>query len=365
MTAAGAGELRSLTGVRGVAATLVMLDHYAAVDFAVAYPLVMLPHCYLAVDMFMLLSGFVLAMSYAARAGEPAAYRRFLARRVARLWPLYALTTLVCFGLVRLGWLTFLAPDDSLPALAANLLAVQTWAWPGTSLNGPGWSISAEWAANLLFPACLVAVLGGSMLRAAAVALAAAAMLLACAILFGQLFDVPAPGAVNMISGPPALGRCISEFVLGMVCWRVRSRTRWAAALAGDGTQAAMLAALFGLILWPELDVAFVLVSAALLVGLSFDRSAIARAFGSGAPRFLGLISYSIYLVHITLLPVRDALAGAGAPWPVAVLATACLALGLAVLTWRFVERPGQRWLLRAFAAGPVRRLGVVSPPAA
>ncbi|MGI4795568.1 MAG: hypothetical protein ACRYG8_16135, partial [Janthinobacterium lividum] len=54
-------EIRALTGLRGVLAVAVMIDHYAEVNFSAGFPLSMLPHCYLAVDLFLLLSGFVLA----------------------------------------------------------------------------------------------------------------------------------------------------------------------------------------------------------------------------------------------------------------------------------------------------------------
>lgn len=347
-------EIRSLTGLRGVAATLVMLDHYAALDFTAAFPANLLPHMYVAVDVFMVLSGFVLARSYEARFTGPdkqAAFGLFLRHRIARLYPLYLLATLVCFGLVRMGWLTFLTPDGSLPALAANLLAIQTWLWPGSSLDGPGWSISAEWAANLLFPLLLPALLHRSTARAAVAAGAAFAVLALSAVLWGQLFDVKTRFVVNMITGMPALGRCVSEFALGIFAWRLRSVLPAARVLARDGVQAGLLALMLLLLPAPRLDLLFVALSVLLILGLSFDRSAIARWLGSGVVRRLGVISYSIYLLHITLLPVRDGLAGAlapagiPAPWAVAVLCTAGLCLALATLTHRFVEKPAQLWL--------------------
>ena len=117
-----------------------MIDHYMAVDFSRPFPWPLLPHAYVAVDMFMILSGFVLAMTYEARfATIPAPARTilFFRLRIARLYPMYGLMTLVCFILCRLGWLTFLSPDTSFAALLANLLAIQTWIWPGSSLDGP------------------------------------------------------------------------------------------------------------------------------------------------------------------------------------------------------------------------------------
>jgi peptidoglycan/LPS O-acetylase OafA/YrhL len=341
---------------------LVMIDHYAAIDFTSPFPLDMLPHMYLAVDMFMVLSGFILAMNYGDRlmsvpAGE--GYRTFLLRRIARLYPLYALTTLMCFVLVRTGWLTFLNPDHSVAALVANLLAVQTWIWPGSSLNGPGWSISTEWFANLVFPLLVPLLLGRSLVLASWACGLAFAGLVCNSIVFGQLFDVPASGAVNVISGVGALGRCTTEFVIGMYCWRMRSQLPWARTLADNRVLLALLLALSVLIQFTELDTVFVAVCALMVIGLSFETSALSSILQSGLLSYLGRISYSIYLVHITLLPVRDGLAGMfgsyGIPgaWTWAVLCSALLAVALASLTWRYVEQPAQGWLRPSL---PLRR---------
>ena len=358
-------EIKPLTGLRGVAATLVMLDHYAAVDFNQPFPLNLLPHMYLAVDMFMMLSGFILAMTYGDRlgAGPSAGAPWFILRRVARLFPLYALTTLVCFGLCRAGLLVFLSPDASVPALLANLLAVQTWLWPGSSLNGPGWSISTEWFASLAFPWLVPVILGRSAVRAGAAVGLAFAVLVLCALVFGQLFDVPSPGAANMISGPGALGRCVGEFAIGMYCWRLRAGAGWTRVLAGDGAQLGLLATLFVLFADTRLDTVFIPVCALLLIGLSFDRSAVAAVLRAPVLMFLGRISYSIYLVHITLLPARDALAGLlrsrgmPAPWTLAVCCCAGAAVLLATLTWRFVEGPGRQAILAGGGKRAVRRV--------
>ena len=353
-------EILSLTGLRGVAASLVMLDHLAAVDFSMPFPLDMLPHMYLAVDMFMILSGFILAMTYEQLLQQlPAGrgYLLFIARRLARLYPLYALTTLVCFGLCRAGWLTFLHPDTSAAALGANLLAVQTWLWPGSSLNGPGWSISTEWLASLMFPALLPIILGRSPGWAAGVAGLGLAAVIYSAISFGQLFDVPSPGAVNTISGVGAVGRCIGEFTIGMYCWRLRSRVSSVRVVGGSRFQLGVLLLLFLLMQTTALDVLSVVACALLILGLSFETSVVSAWLRSAPLMFLGRISYSIYLVHVMLMPVRDGLAdlfgafGVPGAWLLAVACCALSALGLATLTWRHVERPAQQALLRLLGA--------------
>ena len=352
-------ELKPLTGLRGIAATLVMLDHYAAIDFSAPFPLNMLPHMYLAVDMFMILSGFILAMTYGEQLGtRPSgkAVRRFIRRRIARLYPLFALTTVICFGLCRIGWLTFLNPDTSVTALFANLLAVQTWAWPGSSLNGPGWSVSTEWFASLAFPLLAPLVLMRPLVVATGTAALAFAGVVAAAILSGQLFDVPSPGAVNVISGPGALGRCVGEFIMGMYCWRLRRVAPWVLGLARTPVQAVLLITLFGLMQYTALDTVSVVACALLVTGLSFNGTIWSRSLTWRPLLWLGRISYSIYLLHIVLLPVRDGLhavferSGVPASWVLAVLCCSSMVLLLAHMTWMFVEQLAQRAILRSAA---------------
>ncbi len=355
-----AGEIKALTGLRGVAASAVMIDHYAAVDFRSSFPLKFLPHMYVAVDMFMILSGFVLALTYEPRFAASKSIDAnilFFRSRLARLYPLYLGMTLVCFLLCRDGCLTFLSPNTSLAALGANLLGVQTWIWPGTSLDGPAWSISAEWAANFLFPVLMTMILSGSLLRGTAVIAVAIGVLWICAFLFGSLFEDPVSGVVNIISGPQALGRCVSEFAIGIYLWRLRSRVDVARVLSSNGVQFALLAIMLVVFIEPKLDVVFVLMLGLLILGLSYDASKLARILGSGIAYRLGVISYSIYLVHIALLPVRDMLAdlfgnsGVPYPWCMAVCCTATAAIGLSIISYRFIERPGQRLIRSAFTS--------------
>ena len=86
-----------------------------------------------------------------------AAYRAFVRKRLARIYPLH-LATIILFcaigGLVVL--LRIPVRDRSffdLSLLPANLLLIHAWGIVDrTGLNIPSWSISAEWFVYLLFP---------------------------------------------------------------------------------------------------------------------------------------------------------------------------------------------------------------------
>jgi peptidoglycan/LPS O-acetylase OafA/YrhL len=121
-----AGHLPALDGVRGLAILLVLLYHFvaqttatnrleAAVNWALGYG-------FLGVDLFFVLSGFLITgILYDSRA-DPGYFRTFYMRRVLRIFPLYyAVLAVVFFGV------------SLLPALRgseiAGLREHQAWAW--------------------------------------------------------------------------------------------------------------------------------------------------------------------------------------------------------------------------------------------
>lgn len=113
-------------------------------------------------DLFFILSGFVLTWNYANRMGQSWSTRatlRFLWLRLARVWPVYLVTLHLAAA-----WIIFTlhvgdTPSEQAQRLTAvsylrQLLLVQLWFEPyfdDTSWDGPAWSISAEWLAYLLF----------------------------------------------------------------------------------------------------------------------------------------------------------------------------------------------------------------------
>src|SRR5579863_2770853 len=74
-----------LDGLRGICAITVMLGHCELLF----RPGVVVCHSYLAVDMFFMLSGFVISASYDRRFEEGLSTRAFLAARLKRLTPVY------------------------------------------------------------------------------------------------------------------------------------------------------------------------------------------------------------------------------------------------------------------------------------
>ena len=108
------------------------------------------------VDVFFVLSGFVLTHIYWSNRQRPFAFGDFMIARIARIYPLYLLSLGVIIGYLVLGLLIGRSDsfDGYTPAgLVANLTMLQSVGLPGvTSWNFPAWAISAEFAGYLLFP---------------------------------------------------------------------------------------------------------------------------------------------------------------------------------------------------------------------
>ena len=335
-----------------------MVAHYLSTTRGPDWLKAFIDHGYIPVDIFLILSGFVLGMTYggyfrgAVTAGNIA---RFLVYRLARIYPLMAVTSLVCVAEMLCGLDVWGAPGTSVGTLVANLLLVQAWWGAGHSLNAPAWSISTEWAANLLFPLLVVVLLRMRWRIAGTVAGGAFVALCVWALLHGQLDDAdPWRGAIDWISGPSAILRCVAAFILGMVCWRLHheGRTGW---LGSTPVLSATVAIMLALTIYSWLDLPLVLLACALVLGLAAERSPVAAVLGSAVPRWSGIVSFSLYLWQIPLLPLRApaiTLAermGAGDPWLVGNLVAMAGVLAVSELSFRWLERPLQGVVRSAF----------------
>src|SRR5690606_39856368 len=85
-------------------------------------------HSYLFVDYFFVLSGFVIAHAYAGRLATARDGRRFMVRRLGRVWPLHVLVLAAFIGLelaralFHFDCVTPFTGDRSVEAIFTNLL---------------------------------------------------------------------------------------------------------------------------------------------------------------------------------------------------------------------------------------------------
>lgn len=358
-------EIRALTGLRGVAAAYVVLFHFTDNGRATEGVLRQaLSHGYLAVDVFFVLSGYVMALTYAepfSRGFRLDAYGTFLLKRLGRVYPLYLAATLACAALAALDP----AMEGPLtgPVLLGNVLMVQSWGL-SHSLDYPGWSISTEFAAYLLFPILVAAALGGGLARCRTVALLSAGLLVVLATRSAaDLQEVGHRlGPLDIWSAAtlyPVL-RCLCGFTLGLCAWRIGSVPSVRRVAGHAGTGLALCLAGLALLALPGTDVLLVLLSAALVAALAAGQSLPARVLAAAPAYWLGTVSYSLYLVHYPVRwafgpAVRAGLDRLGAPKPGALASVLLIgiSLALAALAYAWIERPGRD--LSRLAAGRLR----------
>ncbi|AKH43135.1 peptidoglycan/LPS O-acetylase OafA/YrhL [Altererythrobacter atlanticus] len=344
----GIPQLHALTGIRGIAAWLVVLYHMRLnlADLLPADAITLLGKGYLAVDLFFMLSGFVMWLNYAGRlrGGGFGQLPHFWWKRFARVWPLHIsiLAVLVAFALA----LQMTGRDASaypFAELPLHVLLVQNWGFTDDlSWNHPAWSISTELAAYLLFPFFVLALRWEKLPSAA---LIATALLLAAALYLTFAFA----GEASLGDAITRLGvwRCLAEFLIGtMICnlWlRWRDVQGAAPICLAVGTGLLVLGMVIGLA-----ETAFLpLVFALMLLALALDRGPVARLLGAPTLRWLGDVSYATYLAHVPLL-IAFKIAFVGddlqLSWPEVALYAALL-LVLSGVLYHWLEKPAQAWL--------------------
>jgi peptidoglycan/LPS O-acetylase OafA/YrhL len=148
-------RILALDGLRGVSAFAVLLFHvgyYAA-------PGTIFTHGYLAVDVFFVMSGVVIAASYEDRLLSGLDARRFIGIRIRRLAPAYWAGTVIGFvcTVAPAAWggvpldATAVSIAIAWLLLALFLLPYGAFGRPAFPLNGPGWSLFLEMIVNYLY----------------------------------------------------------------------------------------------------------------------------------------------------------------------------------------------------------------------
>jgi peptidoglycan/LPS O-acetylase OafA/YrhL len=362
-------HLPSLTPLRGIAALWVVVFHFCW-RFPNVHPgdYGVVQEGYLAVDMFFVLSGFVISHVYKdsfARECTGRAYCEFLKARIARIYPLHFVMLMVFVAAVALESAAIclagggigpvpLTGDRSVAGLFANLAMLQgLWA-RGLSWDNPSWSISLEFIAYLLFP-LLFPWLWRARPRGKAIV-----GLLAFVALAGLAWHTG--DNLNQWNGLPAILRCLPEFLVGVLIYCIYDQGLFARLLASDLALGLVLAAVCALVHAAASNLGIVLLFPGLILAAVRNEGRLGRLLNVAPLRWLGDVSYSLYLVHWFVLSalvgtVRrlPALSLRQLP-PTASLLTALLliavSIALAAATHRVIEVRGRQWLRRRLAIG-------------
>ncbi len=347
--ATGPAHLDALDGLRGLAVLIVLASHFSSAG--------LLPRPALhgvgksGVYLFFVLSAYLLARNLLRK--PPGALRQawtwldYALRRVLRIWPLYLVVLLASWLAMRSGQPLLYYTIDT-PALLRHLTLRE-----GQSVF---WSIPVEFTFYLWLPLLVAVLVAMARWRWPTWAQVAAFV---TALAAATWHWPPATSIENGVS----LGPYLVVFFCGAFAARVDEWVTGRQARLLWGTLAVLAMALWcGVIpvIWCHLRgipfeatvtgkwyLFFGLLWSVLLLATLHGPALLRRIFAWRGLRWVGWISFSLYLWH---MPVMNALARSGISgrlsWaaPVVVLAAA---LAVAALSWRLFERPLQKMRIR------------------
>ncbi|MFX1695291.1 acyltransferase family protein [Paraburkholderia sp. A1RI-2L] len=330
---------RSLEGLRGAAALLVVFFHIGLLSPFSAIT----RNGYLAVDLFFVLSGFVICSAYVDRLKTGQDVWRFVVRRSGRLWPLHIVSAILACAF--LGMIFALGGRPPHMPTGGETMAIVTMtqglAFPDRDIgNLVAWSTGDEFYVYLLF-----AVICLRMRRWRRIIFAVAA-----ATGFAVVLYVDAGTCVSIqhcmdLHSSFGWARCLAGFFVGALLALSRTHLRW------FDTPAVQIALAIGSFVFlasasefPLAAFAAPLVFAALIASLVSDRGPLATILQTRPMQYLGRISYALYLGHgVIVLPFASWLKQSKYAVDYQLIAIAVLvfvSFALAHLLHRYIEVP-------------------------
>ncbi len=334
-----------IDGLRAIAVLLVVFFHAGVPGISGGF---------VGVDIFFVISGFLITgIIYREHEAGSFSFADFYSRRIRRICPaLFAL-----LALCALAGLFLLVPEDlrSLGrSTAAAVLFYANWHFftqvgyfDGPAIEKPllhTWSLAVEEQFYLLWPALFLLLYRVAGKRPLPLLLAA---LFALSLAVSQLALGTKPAAAFYLLPYRAW-----ELLLGALIAVAPAPhlLRGTATLAGAIGLAAIAYAAFAFdakTAFPGLNAAFPCAGAALLIIAGFRPGTFSAAIlGSNPLRFIGKISYSLYLIHWPLfafahLALDRPLAGSESA------AIVAASIAAAALSWRYIETPARRMQFR------------------
>ncbi|RLA40742.1 MAG: hypothetical protein DRR42_25490 [Gammaproteobacteria bacterium] len=294
----------ALTGVRGIAAIWVVLHHlmgrwsFVESDYGAFSRLV--DRGWLGVDLFFILSGFVISYVHRDDFKGHLSIKltlRFLVLRLARIYPVHLVMTLafVPVFFVSKYFLSFDVGDTfSLSKFLYSIFLINGWGLiEGGGWNGPSWSVSSEWFAYLAFP--IIALFLSKYRRRWVSIIIIIIIFIGSTVLAFKLNN----GSQYMLGEKWTLFRVSTEFIIGCALRNIFDSLYKSIVWDIVGSIAVILSIAF-CVLDPSHFYDFFIIAcfAVIVVSLSLANGFFAKIFGSRVLCYLGVVSYSMYMVH-------------------------------------------------------------------
>jgi peptidoglycan/LPS O-acetylase OafA/YrhL len=356
----------ALNGLRFIAALAIVAYHYAPlIENYQNLPAIirkLINECPAAVGFFFILSGFVLAHRYLGDESQIENIAGFYGSRFRRIYPAYMVGFVLFIPLAFVKYIThppYGVLEGNTLVISAILycLMLQAWTPLAQAWNGPSWSLSVEAFMYLVFP-----VLGARIARLSnrnTFFLLIAAWLLPVAIAGGyQAGLIPVSIWEGYLRNNPLFWTPL--FVMGVAGARfIGPWQKVESALAGRIS----IGAVIGVVLlalvwsnrWSEAFVAGGIAPLLVAVVICFTRNLnwLTKIIGGNTFNRLGQASYVMYIIQApiwhywqaatNLLRQLTARTNTVAAWQF--VAFVPILIFISLMTERFVETPGRRWL--------------------
>lgn len=288
-----------LDGVRGAAALVVIIHH---LWLQAKLPFTLYGH--FAVGLFIVLSGFCLALPVAANEGTiPGGVFRYYARRALRILPPYYLCLALSVLLVNIWHLETISSQ----ALTTHLFLIHdAYLRDDLAINSPLWTIAVEWRIYLVFPLLVLASRFWGAVPTAIICGLTSEMVYRC--LQDTSINVGLHGvsphyltlfAMGMLGAGIVQGReqILARGWAGWLWWPIVGVLSYLVYSAGTAPQSAARPWDYVVGLW----------ATALLVLISIPAGKWARLLFSFRPLvWCGMIGYSLYLLHMPLIRILE-----------------------------------------------------------
>lgn len=322
-------HIASLDGLRGVTALAVVIAHVYLV-FPSLGPAPLADMGSAAVAIFFAISGFLMAYLYGGRPITISSVCDFLVSRFARIYPVYLVAVVTVAILSAIPGLEYMQPLAGTSQILRHIFLLGS--------TGVFWTIPPEIQFYIFFPLFWLFLSNPSRYQAIAV-------LIAVGLAVDALLGFPGSGIM--------LPSKLPYFVFGALAGHFHRRWSMTAPSPVSGVLALCLPGFLlcyrDLVpatadtLW-GMSPAF---AAATAVSLSAREHPIsARVFGWRPLRFLGAISFSLYLFHFPALFLGNRLLGALLPLPLVIVFSLAFALAVACTSYYLIEIPARRLLV-------------------
>jgi peptidoglycan/LPS O-acetylase OafA/YrhL len=302
--------LSNLTPLRGIAALLVAVFHFemAIARFVPAKQTMFFEKSYLMVDLFFVMSGFIILHVYGDSFIESItkiSLRKFVVARFARIYPLHFFSLMLLVVLVILFSPAGTYPNaiENPAAIPTNIFLLQTFyihkifTW-----NIPSWSISAEWVAYMFFP--LLALFINKKKLPAVVVLSIFVVAAYLSIMYllprkNPMYpNIPVPHNINTTYDYGYL-RGLAGFITGMLVYLMYKVASVKNIFQKDISAFIILLLLVTAMHFAINDALCVILFAALVLAFACNNNYLHKACNNRVVQYIGTISYSIYLMQI------------------------------------------------------------------